>query len=293
VNNAGTVKIKILVDNKADVGLRAEHGFSAWVEVPGLKLLFDTGQGRALEKNAISLGVELHTADALVLSHGHYDHSGGAAWILQSAPAMRLICHPKATLVRYGIRDAVAKEIGMPSASRNAIESLPPDRLRWVTGPVQLAPGVGITGSIPRVTEYEDAGGPFFLDATGNRVDPIADDVALWLRTDRGLIVVVGCCHAGLINTLRHVQRTAGTSAIHAIVGGFHFRDASAERMQSTLGALREIDPSVIAPCHCTGDNAVQVLESEFGDRVRPGSAGATFVFGGAVIDPCSSGSRR
>jgi 7,8-dihydropterin-6-yl-methyl-4-(beta-D-ribofuranosyl)aminobenzene 5'-phosphate synthase len=274
------VKITILVDNNAGQGLRPEHGFSAWVEVAGRRLLFDTGQGPALPGNSASIGVDLTATEILVLSHGHYDHTGGLPLIVESAPRVRVFTHPGVTGPHYAVRDGLARSIGIPEAARLALESLPAESVHWTREPLEIADGVGVTGPIPRLTGYEDPGGPFFLDPAGARADPIADDQALWLRTPRGLVVIVGCGHAGVINSIRYALRLSGESKAHAVMGGFHLAQASESRLGSTVDALNELDLDLIVPCHCTGDVAAEKLRLAFGDRVVRGAAGATYTFG-------------
>jgi 7,8-dihydropterin-6-yl-methyl-4-(beta-D-ribofuranosyl)aminobenzene 5'-phosphate synthase len=276
----GAAKITIIVDNKAAEGLLCEHGFSAWIEVAGRRLLFDTGQGAALAGNADRLGIDLRTADTLVLSHGHYDHTGGVPLVIARAPTAEIYAHPAATGPRYSIRDGVAKQISMPAAARTALETHAVG-VRWTARAVELTAGLGITGPIPRLTDFEDTGGPFFVDADGAQPDPITDDLALWMLMDRGLVVVVGCSHAGLVNTLRHALKLSGEPRLHAVLGGFHLNEASEVRLARTLAELQELGPDQIVPCHCTGDAAVARLRQSFGERVLPGSAGAVFRFGG------------
>jgi 7,8-dihydropterin-6-yl-methyl-4-(beta-D-ribofuranosyl)aminobenzene 5'-phosphate synthase len=279
--SAGMTNITILVDNQASEDLAAEHGFSAWIEAAGKKLLFDTGQGPALASNLGGLGVTLRSTDFLILSHGHYDHTGGVPLVIENAPAVHVYCHPTATSPRYAIRDGAAKAIGLPQASRLALERLSQERLHWTTRALEITPGVGLTGPIPRLTDYEDVGGPFFLDAEGKHPDPIHDDMALWIRSEKGLVVILGCGHAGVINTLTHALRVSGASRIHAVLGGFHLREASEARMDYTLSALGKFAPDVIIPCHCTGERPMQELKRAFGARVHLGSAGAIHDFGG------------
>ena len=276
-------KITITVDNKATEGLLCEHGFSAWVEVAGRRLLFDTGQGAALAGNSDKLGIDLRTADTLVLSHGHYDHTGGVPLLIARAPTAEIYAHPAATVPRYLLRDGVMKPIAMPAAARTSLE-VHPVGVRWTTRSQQLAIGLGLTRPIPRLTGFEDTGGPFFVDAGGAQPDPIADDLALWMRTDRGLVVVVGCSHAGLVNTLRHALKLSGEPRLHAVLGGFHLNEASEVRLARTMAELQELGPDLIVPCHCTGDAAVERLRQSFGERVLPGFAGAVFRFGGATV---------
>jgi 7,8-dihydropterin-6-yl-methyl-4-(beta-D-ribofuranosyl)aminobenzene 5'-phosphate synthase len=271
--------ITILVDDKAGRGLLSEHGFSAWLEVADRHLLFDTGQGRALARNADKLGMDLCAADTLVLSHGHQDHTGGLPSVIQRAPAIDIYAHPAVTSPRYSIRRGSAKSIGMPQAGRSALEAVDAN-IHWVAQPLELVAGVSLTGPIPRITDYEDTGGPFFVDSAGARRDPISDDLALLVRTDRGLVVVVGCSHAGVVNTLRHAVGVSGGPRLHAVLGGFHLIEAGETRLSRTMLALGDLGPDLIVPCHCTGEAAVERLRQTFGERVVPGSAGSMFRFG-------------
>jgi 7,8-dihydropterin-6-yl-methyl-4-(beta-D-ribofuranosyl)aminobenzene 5'-phosphate synthase len=275
--------ITILVDNRADQGLVSEHGFSAWIEVAGRRLLFDTGQGPALPGNADRLNVDLREADILVLGHGHYDHTGGKPLVVERGSAVQVYLHPAATGPRYSIREGAARSIAMPEAAKAALYSIPGARAHWITRALEVAAGVGLAGPIPRLTDCEDVGGPFFVDPEATHADPILDDQALWIRTDAGLVVIVGCGYAGLINTLRHVTRLSGEPRDHAVMGGFHLASASSSRIEGTIAELRALNPDLIVPCHCTGGAAVERLKQTFGERVVPGSAGASQTFGIAL----------
>ncbi len=273
------LELTILADNRARPGLLAEHGLSMWLEVAGRRLLLDTGDGPALAHNAPALGVPLQAADALVLSHGHDDHCGGLPFVVEQARALRVVCHPEARRERFSVRAGAAESIGMPEAARRALEGLGPARREFLTQPLELAPGVGLTGPIPRRTPFEDTGGPFFLDARGEEPDPLEDDLALWVRTRQGLVVLVGCSHAGVVNTLEHARALSGTSRIRAVLGGFHLRRASEERLARTAAALGELAPELVVPCHCSGERIVEELGRTLGARVRQGEAGARFTF--------------
>jgi 7,8-dihydropterin-6-yl-methyl-4-(beta-D-ribofuranosyl)aminobenzene 5'-phosphate synthase len=275
-----SAKLTILVDNRAAPGLSAEHGFSALVELEGRRLMFDTGDGPALRHNAGELGVDPRAVDFLVLSHGHDDHTGGVPQVLESARDIGVFCHPAATRTRFSVHAGKAESIGMPAPAREALARLPASRLHWLTQPLEPFPGLGLTGPIPRGCAYEDTGGSFFLDEGGERGDPIEDDLALWIRTEEGLVVLTGCSHAGIINTLDCARQASGTSRIRAVIGGFHLHRADETRLERTVHALRALDPGQIVPCHCTGSAAVGRLEKAFGARVTPGAAGMAFGFG-------------
>ena len=276
--NAHSVSITIVVDNQCGSGLTAEHGLALYIESEGRRALFDTGQGRALADNARALGIKLETIDTLVLSHGHYDHTGGLATVLHAA-AVDLYCHPGVTQPRYAIRNGGAKAIHMPHVAMAAMDKVSEKRLHWVLEPVMLSPTIGITGPIPRQSDFEDAGGPFYLDPEGRRADPLADDMALYIQTALGLVVCVGCCHAGLVNTLNHVRRLNDNAPVFAVIGGFHLLHAGIRRLEQTIHALRVVTPHMIVPCHCTGEHAVAVLSDSLGQRVVPGAAGMTLRF--------------
>lgn len=284
-----TVKITALVDNEASEGLRSEHGLSLWVEAKGRCILFDTGQGQTLAHNARRLGVPLAKADAIVLSHGHYDHTGGMAELLSVAPTARVILHPGAVIARYSVGPGKPpRAIGIPQAARDAVARVSDGRVIGVLQPFRLAAAMGVTGPIPRETSYEDVGGPFFLDPRGERRDAIEDDQALWIGTPDGLIVCVGCSHAGVINTLQYVRKVSGISSIRAVIGGFHLRHANDWRIEKTMDALRSLSPGMLAPCHCTGEVALRALENGLGASVSRCRAGMRFSF-----QPGAAGTRN
>lgn len=273
------VSITIAVDNSAPPPLAFEHGFAAWVETPDRRILFDTGQGPALSVNVDGLGLPLARTDAVVVSHGHYDHTGGLPLVLEAAPAAVVHAHPAIGRERYAVRDGLARSIGISPAARLALERLPAGRLQPVDRPLDLAPGLGLTGPIPREVPCEDTGGPFFLDPAGTCPDLLEDDLALWFRTAGGLVLLVGCSHAGLINTVRQALATSGETRLRAVLGGFHLLAADDRRLELTARTLRELEPERVVPCHCTGERAVQQLAGALGERVVPGAVGMTFRF--------------
>jgi 7,8-dihydropterin-6-yl-methyl-4-(beta-D-ribofuranosyl)aminobenzene 5'-phosphate synthase len=250
-----------------------------WIETEDKRILFDTGQGSAFENNARVLGTDLGQTDILVLSHGHYDHTGGIAQVVNVAGQVEVYCHPGAVLPRYSIRNGMPKPIQMPREPMRALDNMPAQRLHWVTQSVLPLERIGITGPIPRETSYEDTGGPFYLDPEGKHPDPIDDDIALWIRTNEGLVICVGCCHAGLVNTLNHVRRLTNGSRIRAIIGGFHLLNASDQRLEQTMRELQFFSPDTVVPCHCTGERALEDLREVLGSRLLSGNSGMTVQF--------------
>ncbi|MFO7727013.1 MAG: MBL fold metallo-hydrolase [Desulfonatronovibrio sp.] len=273
------VKITIVVDNKAGRDLDSEHGFAAWIEASGKRILFDTGQGQALAGNAARLDIPLDKADHLVLSHGHYDHGGGIVQVMEQSGSAIIHLHPDALIKRYSL-DAKRKSrpVGLSEETIGFLESLPSERVHWIKQSEYILPGIGLTGPIPRTDSDEDVGGLFYTDQQGNSKDLINDDQALWIDTDKGLVVCTGCAHSGIINTLNYIKKITGKTEIRAVAGGFHLMGAKRARVEKTVDELENISPEVIAPCHCTGDEARGFIKERLGDRFVACRAGAEIV---------------
>ncbi|MBN1377921.1 MAG: MBL fold metallo-hydrolase [Gammaproteobacteria bacterium] len=271
--------ITVLVDNKPGEGLTAEHGLSLWVEFQGTRILFDTGQGPALEDNAHKLGINLHGADALILSHGHYDHTGGIAHVLRCNDKIDVYCHPGILKQRYSLHDGVPKPIQMPDESLAMINTHAEDIFHWVTGKTMLNSRIGITGPIPRETSFEDTGGAFYLDKEIQHKDLIEDELALWIDSNEGLVVFTGCGHAGIINTLNYICRLTGRTDIYAVIGGFHLIKASEQRLEKTISAFESFSIKNIIPCHCTGEHATNLLTKHLGQDVLQCQSGHVYRF--------------
>ncbi len=268
----------LVVNNQARGNLQSEHGLAIWIEAYGHRLLFDTAAGEAVIENAIKLNIDLSQVDFIVLSHGHYDHTGGLSRVLKIATSAKVVLHPDAVTPKYGISThGKVREIGMPTQARGAIAGLDEERIIWATGRILIGEHIGVATDIPRKTSFEDTGGNFYLDPEGFRKDPIADDLSLFIDTPHGLVVFVGCSHAGLINILNYLR--SFTDRVHAIMGGFHLINADNERLKESLGSLEELSPQIIIPCHCTGKRAVTILRQSLGDRVKPCLAGMEYHF--------------
>ncbi len=259
--------ITVLAENTAGGrGLLGEHGLSFWIEWDGKRILFDTGQGHVLLKNARQLGVDLRETDALALSHGHYDHTGGLRDALLHGPATTVYVHPAAFAAKYARNpDGSARSVAIPDLDEAALSELA--EIHHVEGPTEIFNGLCLTGPVPRKTGFEDVGGDFFLDEECTEPDPIVDDQAAFVETPAGTIVILGCAHAGVINTLRYVQELTDGRGIHTVLGGMHLRHAGPERMDKTVDELRRLDVQRLLPCHCTGMAAVARLWQEFPGR--------------------------
>ena len=256
------VRITVLVENEATAELGAEHGWAALVEAGGKRGLFDTGESGLVVRNARALGVDLGSLDWIALSHGHYDHTGGLRAVLAQAGDVTVHAHPEA-LGEKLVRDLAGqwREAGMSVGRDEARFECSPE-------PVALAEGVTLTGEVPRVTDYETVPDRFVTERDGRRVhDEFPDDQALILATEGGLVVVLGCAHAGVVNTVLHAREITGEERVRGVLGGMHLVSAPPERIEKTIAAFREWEPELVGPAHCTGEEAVGAFRDAFGER--------------------------
>ncbi len=275
------VRIWVLSDNTAAPPVfEAEHGLSLLVEVEGRRFLLDAGQGGAAVRNADRLGLDLRGVEAVVLSHGHYDHTAGLPFILQRTGPKRVICHPRALDAKYFQKGAVKRYIGIPWR-RDFLESA---GALWEMngGPLELAEGVWVTGEIPRRTGFEPGDPDLKCLRDGEMVeDPFLDDQGLVVDAGEGLVVVLGCAHAGAVNTCLRAREIAGKDRILAVVGGSHLAFLSREQLEDTVKAFQEMDPLRLAFSHCTGQVASCRMAAAFGERFTFNQAGSCLVLGG------------
>jgi len=259
------IRITTLVENTASgAGLLAEHGLSFWIEYGDKRILFDTGQSDILIKNAKVLGIDLAETDAIVLSHGHYDHTGGLASVLNIAEKAKIYLHPAATEPKFSKKFSGAKLIGMSDSAKKAIQGRD---VIWTATPAQLFPGIKVTGQVPHINNFEDVGGAFFLDGNCQKSDKLLDDQSLFIESAKGLIVVFGCAHSGVVNTLDHIRKSTGQNKIYVVIGGMHLANASQIRIANTIEAFKKYEIQKIVPLHCTGQSAMENFKNAFGDK--------------------------
>lgn len=272
--------LSLLVENSVrPPGLLAEHGLAWWLDTGRHRVLFDTGQGMVILHNARAMGIDLPTADAVVLSHGHFDHTGGLEEVLAVAPRAALFLHPQAVEPKFSGSGGRSRRISTDFVESRRFES-GNRRVVMSCEPVEVVPGVWMTGEIPRTNDFEDTGGPFYLDAALTQPDPLPDDQAIFFHTPEGVVVVLGCAHAGVVNTLRHIGLLTANAPVHAVLGGAHLDAASDVRMDRTMEVLHEISPAIIGFNHCTGWRAILRLNREFGSACRTAGVGTRWEFG-------------
>ncbi len=262
------IRLTTISENTAGrVGVLAEWGLSILVEADDYRVLLDTGLSVSAAQNAAALGVDLSKVDKMVISHGHRDHTGGLVPVLSAIrKEIEVVAHPDIWASKYSrtFREE-AEYAGIPFA-REALEGLGASFL-LTTEPVWITDNIITTGEIPMHTEYEQIDSNLYVREDEElRPDPLRDDLALIIKSEKGLIVVLGCAHRGMINTLHHAQEITGEQRIHTVIGGTHLIRASRERIDLTVAELKQLGVERLGVSHCTGLPAASILYQELGD---------------------------
>jgi len=287
--------------------LLAEQGFSLMVEINDeQRIILDTGADtETLQENIKRMEIDLSSVSGVILSHGHSDHAGSMSRILKDIiPPLRpqyrgeslkdafgscdecaktlIYAHPVAFKERWRIYNDGNKYGPLPVPNKTEWESLGANVIQ-VESPYKISSGCWLTGFIPRVsfeTQSASVYRTMYREHDSLIEDIIDDDQAFVINIeDKGLIVVSGCAHAGIINTVNYAKRISGINKIHAIIGGFHLAFSSQEEINKTVSALSEIDFDYLVPLHCTGFLAQAELLKMFPNKFLQGVVGAQFIF--------------
>ncbi|MDD2851360.1 MAG: MBL fold metallo-hydrolase [Desulfuromonadaceae bacterium] len=273
-----TFRITVLCENSVGSlsGTLGEHGFAALIEPSdGEPLLFDTGQGLTLMHNAQRMNKDLSRIEKVVISHGHYDHAGGLIPLLEKYGPKKIYGHPSMFRSRYRVKDTgECYPISIPF-SREELETVGAD-FYFSKEFCTIAAGTYLIGEVPRVTDFETGDQGIYCDCTGQELDTTPDDQSLLLETSKGLVLVLGCCHAGLVNTVEHIAYMTGRRDIYAVIGGTHLGFCSQEQLEKTVTQLRALGVKKLAASHCTGFAASARLSREFPKEFQVAMVGYT-----------------
>ncbi len=288
--------------------LLAEHGFAALVDLEevGVRILWDAGISQvALLENAERMKIDLTTVDKIALSHGHRDHfaaltsvircvakkPGAREWA-RDAPVeeirtwvkgqkVPLIAHPAAFRERWGIAKD-GKKRGPHTVPREEWEAAGAE-IVLSEGPYRLGPGCWTTGAVPRKS-FEQAGTPASLAyREGDEFirDRLDDDQAIAIHVqDRGLVVLTGCAHSGVVNTIRHAQKISGVERVFAVLGGFHLARAKEDEIERTIDEIVSMRPEMVVPTHCSGFRATGRFAERMPDQFVQGVVGTKYLLG-------------
>ena len=258
------LKLNVLVDNNTliDRYFKAEPGLSFWIESDGKKILFDTGYSDIFIENAQIMGIDVNSADVVVLSHGHNDHTWGLNHLVQhldrtmSVKRPEMIAHPGA----FERKRCGSQEIGM-ILKEDVIEEY--FRVSKCSSPVRITEKLHWLGEIPR--EGWDIK-PIGTTLINNQWidDYCLDDSALAYQAKDGLIIITGCSHSGICNIINHARELTGVEKVLDVIGGFHLQNAGKDLMEKTVKELKKIAPDAMHPCHCTDLKAKIVLGQSF-----------------------------
>jgi 7,8-dihydropterin-6-yl-methyl-4-(beta-D-ribofuranosyl)aminobenzene 5'-phosphate synthase len=271
--------------------VHAEHGLAYYVEsvVNGKTTgcMFDYGLDPVGVMNNIALlGLDLGNAKAFSLSHGHFDHWMAAVGILKQyqsriAEGTPFYVGEEAFARRYSLRPGTSEAMDIGQLKKQDIEALGL-KVVEVKDPVQIIPGTYFTGNIERVTTYENVP-PNLLIKRWEKPEPddFRGEQALFFNVrGKGLVVLSGCAHAGIVNTVKHAKKIAGTDKVHAVMGGFHLINAKPEIIQSTVADIKAMKPDYIVPTHCTGFEAIMTFAGEMPAEFNLNTAGTQYTFG-------------
>lgn len=257
--------IKIVVNNLVEQKeLLAEHGLALWIAYNGNNYLFDTGQGLALIHNLRTMNLNIEDLDGVIISHGHYDHLGGLEELVKYKKNLKVFGHHENFKAKF-----VKRKDGQFKSSSTDFnkESLLAMGVNFcdIKNLTKIKDNLYLTGEVPRRNNFEDTGGDFYDQKQGVfQKDLIIEDQSLIIDTVEGLIVVLGCSHAGIINILDYVQQQFEQRSIHTVIGGMHLVSASTKRLEQTLAELKKFNIKRLIPLHCTGYHATHVLKNHF-----------------------------
>jgi|LGVF01.1.fsa_nt_gb 7,8-dihydropterin-6-yl-methyl-4-(beta-D-ribofuranosyl)aminobenzene 5'-phosphate synthase len=273
-------RITTLLENKKEEGTPyyTEHGLSFIIETPNESVVFDTGQSDAFIKNAQLMGIDLSNARKMIISHGHYDHSGGVkSFVEKINNNLQFYVSSCFFDEKFKIVDEISKYIGN-DFNRDYLESNGVDINLIKNSITEVSENIYIVTNFER-TFLEETNERFYIKENGkNIVDLFNDEISVVIKGEKGLVVLVGCSHPGIRNIITTVKKLF-SEPILAVIGGTHLRNASGKRIMDTIEIFKELGIKKIGVSHCTGDRAINLLKKEMPNEFFENNTGSVFEF--------------
>lgn len=279
-------KITIVCENRASekMGIMGEHGFCALIEKNNEKILLDTGQGLCLKANAHVLDINLAGIRKIVLSHGHFDHTGGLADLMPRNEKTDIWAHPDIfapKYVRRGIEDEDKESFIGIRFSQEQLESDMNAQFHFKKEFSAISDDIFFSGEIPRLTDFEGSDTRLLVKQGQSFIpDPLLDDASLLIETASGPVILAGCAHSGIVNVMNHFSQKTGYTSFHAVIGGTHLGFLNSDQqLEKTMDAFEHYNLKLIAVSHCTGNEAASACHNRFKDRFAYANAGWSVEF--------------
>lgn len=274
------VKVTCLVSNSVmvDTKFKAEHAMALLVEVGMTRILFDTGSKTdTLQHNAKLMDCDLNRVKYVMLSHGHQDHTGGLEWVLTQT-RQPMIISDAAIFSKKSLREGKEYIANGLTMSRNQLQSMA--QLQLSEAPYPIANGVYCSGRIPRVVPFEVPQEKYLVENNMMlEIDNFDDERALFVEAEKGMVIITGCCHAGINNTLNHAFKIY-QKPILSVIGGLHLADANPDKVNKTATMLREkFKPQSMYLTHCTGLETLIALRNALGSSIKELPVGTVLDF--------------
>jgi len=277
------IRITIICENSVEPSLSTigEHGFAAFIETERGSYLFDTGQGFTILHNAQCLRKDLASIKSIFLSHGHYDHTGGLQHVLKLKNKVTVYAHPHIFEKKYARLKTNGTDTEKYIGMRHTLDYFEKQgaHFRYNRCFAEVGEGMYLTGEIARTTDFEKEDARLLINNNGIVMpDRVLDDQALVVRTKNGIVIMLGCAHSGLINTIEFVLDRLKKEKLYALIGGTHLGFLKDDQLDKTIAHLKQLDFNRIGASHCTGLKAAARLFHEFKDKFFFANVGTSFV---------------
>lgn len=278
------MKITTLIENNSgkDERLHTEHGLSVYIEVDGKNVLFDTGQSGKFIDNAKTLGIDLKELDYVIISHGHYDHSGGFERLMEEInPNIKLFLGDGFFDKKYGLMESGDYQYLGNSFDEEYLKekNIP---TKFIQEDVtKVTENLMIFTNFNRKEEFENTNQTMYLRENGQyKKDMFLEEISLGLKTEDGLFVIVGCSHVGIVNILQTIRERTNMN-IHGLIGGTHLVKEDDDKINKIIEYLDEENVEVLGACHCTGKQGETMFSQQLEDSFIENNTGTVLTFKG------------